>query len=172
MGKYKEVDGDLIELAREGFFDIICHGCNCQTIMAGGIAPLMDKAFGALEIDKDYERYLKDMTLGDFHRSEKLGNIVAWVPFLDTVTDDCPEGLIVINAYTQYDITARKTGGIDLDYEALRLCLRKINYAYKGKHIGLPQIGCGLGGGSWRIVKEMIIQELKDCEVTIVIFKK
>ena len=31
-----------------------------------------------------------------------------------------------------------------------------MNYIFKGKHIGLPQIGCHLAGGSWDIVKEII----------------
>jgi hypothetical protein len=29
MGNYKEVFGDLIELAKRGQFDVIGHGCNC-----------------------------------------------------------------------------------------------------------------------------------------------
>jgi hypothetical protein len=35
-----------------------------------------------------------------------------------------------------------------LDYEALALCLRKINHTFKGKHVGLPQIGCGIAEAS------------------------
>jgi hypothetical protein len=43
---------------------------------------------------------------------------------------------------------------VALDYEALTLCMRKINYTFTGKHIGLPMIGCGLAGGDWNIVKK------------------
>lgn len=28
--KYQEIDGDLIQLALEGNFDVIAHGCNCK----------------------------------------------------------------------------------------------------------------------------------------------
>jgi hypothetical protein len=59
-----------------------------------------------------------------------------------------------------------------LDYDALILCLRKMNHIFKGKRIGLPQIGCGLARGNWAIVKELIINELKDCNVTVVIYNK
>lgn len=38
--------------------------------------------------------------------------------------------------------------------------------------IGLPQIGCGLAGGDWNKVKEIIKKELKDCFVTVVIYKE
>ena len=82
-----------------------------------------------------------------------------------------------------------------LDYEALTLCLRKINHIFKGKHIGLPLIGCGLAGGVWdyhklpktsdeeieiyeqfyhqekKDVKTIIQEELKDMDVTIVHYK-
>jgi len=50
--------------------------------------------------------------------------------------------------------------------------MRKINHVFKGQHIGLPKIGCGLAGGDWNIVKEIIQKELKDCNVIIVIYKK
>ena len=77
---------------------------------------------------------------------------------------------IVINAYTQYYYGRNSLAShIPLDYDALTLCLRKINYIFKGKHIGLPQIGCGLAGGDWNLVKEIIQKELCDMNITIVI---
>jgi O-acetyl-ADP-ribose deacetylase (regulator of RNase III) len=48
--------------------------------------------------------------------------------------------------------------------------MRKMNTIFKGLHIGLPQIGAGLAGGDWNRIKEIIIQELIDCRVTVVIF--
>lgn len=49
--------------------------------------------------------------------------------------------------------------------------MRKMNHEFKGKQIGLPQIGSGLGGGRWESIKLIIQQELKDCNVTVVIHK-
>ena len=82
--------------------------------------------------------------------------------------------LTIVNAYTQYGFGRNHSNGtqIPLDYEALTLCMRKINHNFKGKHIGLPQIGCGLAGGDWLRVKSIIQTELKDCNVTVVIFNK
>lgn len=34
----RNVQGDLIELALNGVFDVIVHGCNCQCTMGAGIA--------------------------------------------------------------------------------------------------------------------------------------
>jgi len=33
------VDGDLVQMAKEGKFDVIAHGCNCFCAMGAGIAP-------------------------------------------------------------------------------------------------------------------------------------
>jgi hypothetical protein len=43
---------------------------------------------------------------------------------------------------------------------------------FKGKHIGLPRVGCGLGGGDWMVVERMIRQELKECTVTVVDYER
>jgi O-acetyl-ADP-ribose deacetylase (regulator of RNase III) len=50
--------------------------------------------------------------------------------------------------------------------------MRKINHQFKGKKIGFPQIGAGLASGDWNRIKTIIQTELKDCEVTVVIYKK
>lgn len=144
-----EVKGDLIQLAKAGQFDVIAHGCNCQCTMGGGLAPKMAEAFGC-------DRFL----LESYPSMDKLGDIDSEV---------CPNlvggNVTVINAYTQF------RPGKNLDYEALTLCLRKINHFFIGQRIGLPQIGCGIAGGDWDRVKQIIETELKDCEVTIVMYE-
>jgi O-acetyl-ADP-ribose deacetylase (regulator of RNase III) len=50
--------------------------------------------------------------------------------------------------------------------------MRKMNKMFAGKHIGLPQIGCGKARGDWNRVKEIIQRELKGCQVTVVIYDK
>lgn len=165
---YKEIKGDLIKLALEGEFDVIAHGCNCFCTMKSGIAPQMATAFGC---DK-YPREV-DFLKGDIN---KLGSIDVQkrsiqLCYQEKLTTVPISGvLIVINAYTQY-YYGRNSPGCNqpLDYSALTLCLRKINHIFKGKHIGLPQIGCGLAGGDWNKVKEIIQKELCDMNITIVI---
>lgn len=154
---YSERYGDLIQLAKEGNFDVIAHGCNCMCQMGAGIAPQMVKAFGVDQYN------LESFTRrGDIN---KLGQI-EW--FIER------EGPIrfVVNSYTQYSYGRSYDGGAPLDYDALTLCMRKINYRFKGFKIGLPQIGAGLAGGDWNRIKQIIQTELKDCDVTVVIYKK
>lgn len=158
---YKEVYGNLITLGSEGEFDVITHGCNCFCQMGAGIAPQMAKAFGCDKFPKEAPEYKGDIN--------KLGTID-----YQKVAIGHGLGLIVVNSYSQYHYGRNHADGVSkpLDYDALTLCLRKINHTFKGKHIGLPQIGAGLAGGNWNRIKNIIQQELRDCEVTVVIFSK
>lgn len=152
------IKGNLIDIAKEGCFDVIAHGCNCFCAQHSGIAFQMVKEFNT----DDYRVYkLEDKSLtGDIN---KLGQIEAGrcsVAYKSKEID-------VVNCYTQYLMGTDKR---HLDYDALRLCMRKLNHYYKGKKIGLPKIGCGLAGGDWSIVKEIIETELINCKVTVVEF--
>lgn len=173
---YKEVHGDLIQLAHEFMFDVITHGCNCHCTMGAGIAPQMAKAFGCNTFKMESEEYKGDIN--------KLGTIDYELLFFsnwDQKYERYPdEGdkilhkMYVVNSYSQYNYGANHADGVarPLDYEALTLCLRKINSIFKGQRIGLPQIGAGLAGGNWNRIQASIQQELKDCDVTVVIYKK
>jgi O-acetyl-ADP-ribose deacetylase (regulator of RNase III) len=167
MEKYTEVDGDLIKLAKNGDFDVIAHGCNCQCIMGAGIAPQMAKAFACDQFPM--ESFLEQ---GEFNKLGQIDYKTIWVEDKHNPNwTGNGVSLIVVNAYTQFDVTGRRQGKIDLDYEALTLCMRKMNHIFKGKHIGLPRIGSHLAGGDWNIIKEIIKTELKDCFVTVVNYK-
>lgn len=156
--EYYEIEGDLIKLANEGTFDVITHGCNCMSTMGAGIAPQMVKAFG-----------VNQYPLESFGRSgdiNKLGQI-EWY-----VERDGPIPFVV-NSYTQYNYGANHKDGTanPFDYVAFTLCMRKMNHVFKGKRIGMPKIGAGLAGGDWQLIHQIIVRELKDCIVTVVIYK-
>ncbi len=176
MGEYKEVDGDLITLALAGTFDVIAHGCNCFCIMGAGIAPQMAKAFACdrYQLESESWRGIYDklgrIGFGAFYTKE--GEEVR--AYLVNKTnplwiEDGWKKSYAVNCYSQYDL-GTKDGKIPLDYEALTLCLRKINHQFAGMLIGLPQIGCGLAGGDWNVVKAIIKNELTECDVTVVIY--
>ncbi len=186
---YTEIKGDLIELAKQGNFDVIAHGCNCFCTMGAGIAVPMKIAFGcdkfALELtkelrydDDDDEEY--EVPTNNKGNINKLGQIDYQDILINTNTGRIimgyslpkPDFIIkvtVVNAYTQYHWD-RNTK--PFDYDAFTLCMRKMNHVFKGKHIGLPQIGSHLAGGDWELIKVIIQKELKDCKVTVVIFDK
>jgi O-acetyl-ADP-ribose deacetylase (regulator of RNase III) len=171
--RYKEIYGDLIEYAKEGMFDVIAHGCNCHSTMGAGLAPQMAKTF---RCDKfEMELIGPDVNkLGNIdYQTFVLGEKAIW-SLEDGKNNRKEPELTVINAYTQYNYGRNHSDGVlrPIDYEALTLCLRKINMIFQGKHIGLPMIGAGLAGGDWNHIKSIIQKELYSCQVTVVIYKK
>lgn len=169
---YKEVEGNLIILALEGRFDVIAHGCNCMCQMGAGIAPQMAASFGCNKYPLEHKDYQGDINkLGqiDYVQGLVLADkrfVRYWQEHMIALQGS--HRLTVVNAYTQYRWNAK---GKPLDYEALTLCMRKMNHEFEGSHIGLPQIGAGLAGGNWATIKSIIQTELKDCDVTVVIYK-
>jgi len=158
----KNIKGDLIALALQGHFDAIVHGCNCQVTMGAGIALQIANTFPAA-------RYADEWYSRQMDRHNKLGTLIETT--INQYTDENSQTTMtqqfdVVNAYTQFQ------PGRNLDYDALQMCLHKINHKYKGKRVGLPQIGCGIAGGDWNIVMQMIDKTLVDCDVTIVYFGK
>lgn len=178
---YKEVTGDLITLAKDGQFDVVIHGANCQCLMGNGIAPLMADAFAVDHYWKEGKSWKGDVNklgtidYGTFY-TKKGEPCIAYSVNKDNEILQAKgyKKCYAVNCYTQFDIGRNTLTGAPeaIDYEALILCLRKINHEFKGLHIGMPMIGCGLAKGEWTYVKKLIENELKDCEVTIVIFSK
>ena len=150
-------DGDLIKMAKNGDFDLIAHGANCFCVMGGGIARQIHK-----EIPEAYAADCQTVK-GDIN---KLGNYTS----AEITTDTNVVGVLILNCYTQYGFTGYDKNSPPVDYEAIALCMRKINHNFKGKHIGLPLIGSGLAGGDWDRIEDIIYRELVDMDVTIVKF--
>jgi len=168
MANYKEIEGDLIQLAKQAKFDVIAHGCNCMSNMGAGIAVPMALTFGCNRFEMErWGRTIQKLGCIDF-QTFVLGENAMWNLENGKNHKDEPE-LIVVNAYTQVFPRADLK---PLDYEALTLCMRKMNVVFRGKHIGLPKIGAGLAGGDWERIKTIIQTELKDCDITVVIYKK
>ena len=167
------IEGDLIEFAKSGKFDVVVHGCNCLSTMGAGIAPQMAKAFGC---DKfKMELIGPDVNkLGNIdYQTLVLGENAIWS--LENAKNNRNEPEItVVNAYTQYRYGKNHKDGdsMPFDYEAFTICMRKINVTFRGKHVGMPRIGAGLAGGDWRKIESIIRNELRDCKVTVVNYKK
>jgi O-acetyl-ADP-ribose deacetylase (regulator of RNase III) len=144
----KTIKGDLIELTKNGEFDVIVHGCNCFHTMGGGIAAHIKKEFPSA-----YEADLKSP------KGEKLK--------LGSFTYASPEdyNFLIVNAYTQFDYSHNKP----FDYDAFETFLYsfesflKLHFESNGFssrlqkiRVGFPRIGCGLAGGNWPEVSGML----------------
>lgn len=149
----KSIEGDLIEIARQGHFDVIVHGCNCFCTMGAGIARVIrDQYPVAYEADQATEKGSHDK-LGTYSSAEvSIGE----------------HRLTVVNAYTQYNY---RGSGVKADYDAIRQVFRKIKSDFSGKRIGYPMLGAGLAGGDWDTISPIINEELDGEDHTLVVFK-
>lgn len=124
------VDGNLLDLAESGEFDVIVHGCNCFNTMGSGIAAQIKKRYPNVHrVDAETEcgsiqklgTYTQDRVLTLFHE------------------------FTVINAYTQYGVSRNEDV---FEYASFDVILRKLAHTYnQDQRFGFPRIGQGLAGG-------------------------
>lgn len=135
----KHVQGNLLNLAEKGDFDVVIQGCNCFCAMGGGIArEIRERYPHVAQVDAE-------TGLGDYN---KLGNYTKAI-----VKGEDEHSFIIINAYTQYNMS---TGEDVFEYVAFELILQKIERLYGNYAIGLPYIGMGLARGEKHIIMQQI----------------
>lgn len=139
--------------------DYICHQVNCQGVMGSGIAKQIRERWPEV-----YESYMDTWSgyveyMG--YDSCRLLGKVDFAPINDSKQE-------VINMFCQdkcgYD------GHRYTSYDAFATALHNITYRTdKGATIGFPKnIGCGLGGGNWKVISALIEEILgEDYEVYI-----
>lgn len=142
----KHTKGNLLDLAEQGKFDVIVHGCNCQNTMGSGIAKeIRERYQGAYDADTLATEQWQNPVA-------KLGNFSTYA----TVGKGNP--FIIVNAYTQLDYNKKDEEFIDrFEYESFYLILKKLE-ALGPVKFGFPYIGMGLAGGD----KDRIIAMLED----------
>lgn len=174
----KTVQGDLVEMALDGEFDCIAHGCNCFNNWGAGIAKQFKVAF-----PNAHRADVEDTKKGD---EFKLGKC-------SVAKEACRvsgRNVHVFNLYTQYGYGKHGIKSHSLRYpeyngdgkdiphalnEDIRSCfysmarfiLTRFNRPLDTT-IGLPKIGAGHGGGDWIAIRDIIEEELGIFDVTIV----
>lgn len=148
----KVIQGDLIQAALDGKFDLIIHGCNCHCTMAAGIARGIRGSFPEA-YEADCKTRKGDMT--------KLGTLS---------TARVKRGgheLVIVNAYTQFDYSG---ADVLVDYDAVRESMKAVKKHFSGKRIAYPKIGAELAGGKWPQIASIIKEELAEEDHTLVEF--
>lgn len=121
----------------------IVHQVNCHGVMGGGVAAGIRQKFP--KAYKEYDALCRKHNADD--RWKLLGQ---------TQVVEINKGLSVANAFGQLDCS---TGSRETEYHALHtalLALVVIEVLPDGPLYIPYNIGCGLGGGEWNIVKAII----------------
>ena len=148
----KEVKGNILKATE----DVIVHQVNSIGIMGGGLA---------LQIKNKYpEVYVKYKNLCDKTLPENLLGRCQVIK--------CHDEKYVANLFGQLNYGRDKQY---TDYEALKYSLmRLLNGRLKPDNmtVALPyKLGCGLAGGDWNIVYNIIVEVFGNYDVTIYNFE-
>ncbi|MCY7911145.1 macro domain-containing protein [Bacillus inaquosorum] len=143
------IEGDILDASE----DIICHQVNCQGVMGAGLAKQIRDRYPSAY--RSYKHMCENVV---FKPDLLLGRIMQ-------VKEH--DGKVICHIFGQLSYGRR---GLHTDYKALKhgLSLIKLKAKNYNKSVALPHgIGCGLAGGDWSEVHQMIEDVFDDYEVTI-----
>lgn len=156
--------GDIFSRNITGHELIICHQINCQGVMGAGLAKQIRTMFPFL-----YERYKR--TCSRAAKSEDLLGKVEFTPIRYNGNDWLIASIFAQDSYgrdkcyTDYDALRRALSAVRVVATPLPTrTLTTVRIPYK--------MGCGLAGGSWDIVEQIIKDELALYEIPVEIWKK
>ena len=134
----------------------ICQQVNCQGAMGAGLAKQIAEKWP--NVKKEYVKFCDSKK----QKQDLLGDIQLVTANGGFQKKDDP---LILNIFGQFYYGHE---GVYTDYSALIKAFRKINQIYKGESLAFPYgFGCGLAGGEWQDVEELIVKYLPDCDVTI-----
>ena len=152
------ISGDLLD--HDG---PIAHGVNCQGVMASGVAKVIR--------EKWPEFFAK------FHKTSKLyapEELLGKIDFVYTTLttsgeyEDSPY-FLGCNLYTQ--LNYGREGYRYASYDAIAKCFESLNLRhdreFRGKVLGIPKIGAGLGGGDWSVIESIINSSTPDLNIVV-----
>lgn len=152
-----EITGDLLD-AKSG---IICHQTNYHGVMGAGVArAIADKILTTQQYNA-YVNYCWQagrMALGTV---QFLGNA---------------PGLVVANIFSQDEAKPQLHGRYDItDYEAMFMALQRVRDLAEAHNmtVHIPHgMGCGIAGGDWNRVRQIIYSVFGGSSVHVYIVKK
>lgn len=146
----KFLKGNIVD-APEG---IIGQQVNCQMVMGSGLAKSIRDKYPRV-----YDEYIAVM--GASPIKHRLGRC--------QIVEVIRNRLYVANLFGQYDFGFKKM--LYTDYTALGMALRNLQrWRTTSGHDNLPVylpngLGCGLGGGDWKIVEGIIRDAVPDANI-------
>lgn len=152
----KIVKGDATNPIGEGN-RIIIHICNDIGAWGAGFVLALSRKWSGPE--KEYRKWSKGVYLLPF----ELGN----VQFVKVEKD-----IWVANMIAQTGIRPDFRGKPPVRYEAIKDCFKEVREfaGEKLASIHMPRIGCGLAGGKWEKVEEIVRKELVKYNFTVIVY--
>lgn len=149
------VHGNLIDALKVGDIDGVAHQANCYKTMGAGFALSVRNELPELyEADQNDRRAVE----------ERFGG------FSFAVINSVSPRSFGYNLYSQY-----KPGPFT-DLEALEKALKSMashmQLGRKEARLGLPLIGCGIGGAKWAEVSNVITESLSSVEFYVYVLDK
>lgn len=147
------LEGDLLE----SDCTTIMHQANCFKSMKAGIAKSIAKMYPESEEADNNFKLSSQNRFGNFSLATAVN------------------GVSIVNLYGQFNMGR----GLQTDYDKLELAIGKfLSYAKNNivkadlTKVGVPyNIGCGLAGGDWETVEEILIRQSNIHEVNIYVYK-
>lgn len=140
----------------------IVQQVNCQGAMGAGVAKAIYTKWP--RVKEQYTRFCKQ------YKPVSLLSAVLYVR-----TDDKADDKIIVNCFSQLNYR-RKNDTEDTvytNYAAFSDCMRKIENDLKGTPIAMPYgIGCGLAGGEWEIIYNILCKIFGDENHSLTLYKK
>ncbi|MED4817662.1 Appr-1-p processing protein [Bacillus atrophaeus] len=140
--------------------DIIVQQVNCKGVMGAGLAKAILKRYP--NVKSEYQSF-RNFNLNKGLTDKDLLGLVNYV----RVTD----GKVIANVFGQIEIKKNRFDKtVYTKTEALTRGLKEVKELSKqlNKSVAIPYgIGCGLAGGDWNMVSELIDSIFSDYKVTI-----
>ncbi len=147
MGKIVYKKGNLLDAEEP----IIVHQVNCMGVMASGVAKAIRDKYP--EVFTQYR---------SVYREECENDLLGAVQYVKI------NGVTIVNLFGQKNYLPR--GIKHTSYDALYNGFSDINKQMEGD-IAIPKIGCGLGGGDWNVVEQIILEVFKDSDRQITVYE-
>jgi O-acetyl-ADP-ribose deacetylase (regulator of RNase III) len=128
---------------------IVLHCCNDIGLWGAGFVLALSKKW------KEPELHYRSLKKEDL----KLGT--TWIVPVEV-------DIIVVNIIGQCGVRS-KLNPRPISYQAIDIALSTISGLWKGKEVSfhMPRIGCGLAGGKWEEIEQIINKHLKQYDVFV-----
>lgn len=167
--KIEYVIGDATEpkySEKEGNLDFIVHCCNDIGAWGAGFVMALSKKW-----PQPQEKYIKWYK----NRESSSGKLFkqGQIQIVDTPNPD----ILVVNIIGQsgtghfHELPPVRYGAIEEGLIRLRqYIVRDMRNYYSDYTINMPRIGCGLAGGSWDKIEDILNRVFKDTDINIVVY--